>query len=127
MRPFIAVVEVRGGSRKAIQALNKISGECGALSERRNRVVHDPRLVNRDSQEVHRLDITARPKPHFGFEPESIDEQRKLYDQIYDVVTRFSKLRDQAIAEIESLPLEFQPQLAGVIELRDASVAQPSQ
>src|SRR5205823_2262222 len=96
--------------------------EIGALSESRNRAVHDPRLIDRDTNEVHRLDVTARPKPHFGFKPESIAEQERLHAQIYDLVTRFSKLRDAAITEIEALPPESLSPLRGIIELREASV-----
>jgi hypothetical protein len=126
MKAFIALVEIQGASAKTIRALNKIYGEMGALSEARNRAVHDPRLVDYDSKEVYRLDVTARPKPHFGFIPENLENRRAFHDQIYEATTRFSNLRDAAIAEIEALPLASRPPLLGIVELREASVIPPT-
>src|SRR5262245_32022742 len=72
MRAFIALVEVRGGSTDTLAALKKFSDKhVSGLVEPRNRAVHDPRMLDRDTGQVHRLDVTARPKVHFGFKAES--------------------------------------------------------
>ena len=104
MRAFIALVEVRGGSTETLAALKKFSDKhVSGLVEPRNRAVHDPRMLDRDTGQVHRLDVTARPKVHFGFKAESLDDQRKLHDRINDVITRFQRLRDVALAETDAI------------------------
>jgi hypothetical protein len=118
MRAFIALVELHGGSEATLACLRSFSGKVSALQEKRNRAVHDPRAVDKASGIVNRLEMTAKPKITFGFEPEPIEILRDLHADIYKAVTDFSKLRDAAIAEVEALPAETRPQLLSIVEVR---------
>jgi hypothetical protein len=120
MRAFIALVEVLGGNNGTISGLKKLNGEIlsGGLQEQRNRAVHDPRMLHKPSDDVHRLEVTAKPKVHFGFKPESVNDLRQTHERIYEAITKLIGLRDAAIAEIEALPPESRPLLMTIVELR---------
>lgn len=116
MKAFIALVELRGGKPETIAALRKLYSETlSPLSDRRNRSTHDARLVKKGTTEVVRLEITAKPKIHFGFIPEPVETLKRFHAEIGDAMMKLKRLRDQAIAEIEALPPESQPTLLEIM------------
>jgi hypothetical protein len=128
MKAFIALVELHGGSEATLVCLRRFSGNVlSSLQERRNRAVHDPRARDKGSALVHRLELTAKPKIKFGFEPEPLDDLSDLHKEIYTAVSDFSTLRDAAIAEIEALPAESRPKLLSIIEMREAPANPPGE
>jgi hypothetical protein len=120
-KAFTALLEVSGASKETITKLNRFR-DCtlSGLLEERNRAVHDPRMVDKATKEVHKFETVARSKIKFDFRPESPDELKRAHDLIWDAVSEFNRMRDAAIAEVEALPPESRPQLRGVVELRQA-------
>jgi hypothetical protein len=119
LRAFIALVEILGGSQATIDKLNKFQGQIGALTEKRNRMVHDPRMIKLATEETARLQITAKPKVHFGFLPEPEEEVMKVSNDLAFALRDFLALRDAAIAEIQALPAKSRPQLVEIIPAPD--------
>lgn len=116
---FKGLVQVRGGSQKSVDDINTFYGNISGLVERRNRVVHDTRFRQKDTLEVHRLEITAKGRAvQFGFTPENKDELQRTLTQISDRVREFVALRNKIIDEIEALPKEAQPILQEIIPVR---------
>lgn len=112
MNAFMALAELRGAKKETIDQVKTFKTKrIDPLSERRNRAVHDPRWLDENTETMHRLEITAKPSPHFEFVPESPDDLAKVHTLIHTTVTDFGALRDSVIAEIEALPAESRPPL----------------
>lgn len=118
LRAFIALVMVRNASKCTSDALNTFSGSISGLVEKRNRAIHDPRYRQKDSGEIHRLEITAKPKIQFGFIPESKEGLQETINKIYAKTEEFINLRDGALAEIDALPPEDQPILLEIVPVK---------
>lgn len=120
LKAFIALVTVLGGAKATIDKLNSFSGSISGLVEKRNRSVHDPRYRDANSDQMFRLQITARPKVHFGFVAEQKAELERLVAEISSRIDEFTKLRDEAIHEIASLPQESRPTLYRILPVNPA-------
>lgn len=103
MKAFTALAEILGASAARIAELNAIAGSIGGLYEKRNRIVHDPRLIKQATGTVQRLQITAKPKVHFGFIEETAAEVIKVAEDLAAKGKEFITLRDAVIAEIDAL------------------------
>ena len=117
LKAFIALAQLNGASDRIISELNSFVGSVGRLADRRNRYVHDPRYVRNTTGVVSRLEVTAKPKVHFGFIPEEVDTLKKVQQDISDAINEFVRLRKKVISTINALPLGSQPQLSQIISL----------
>jgi|ERR1700689_2134183 len=77
LRAFIALCELRGAKKKSVDSLKTYSGNIGGFIDKRNRAVHDPRMIEQTTGEVVRLEIIAKPKITFEFLPEEISGLEK--------------------------------------------------
>jgi hypothetical protein len=77
---------------------------AGPLQTKRNRVVHDTRMIKQSTQTIERLQITARSKLTFGFTPEPTAELCDLRREIEAMIYRFSSIHDRIVAVAEDLP-----------------------
>lgn len=102
MRAFIALAELLGAAADTVQKLKSLSGELGGLIEKRNRYVHDPRMIRPSDGVVARLQITAKPAVHFGFIDETANEVRAVGESIKSKGEEFIDLRDRAVAEVKA-------------------------
>ena len=127
MKAFIALVEVQGGTQKAVANLKKFYGNVSGLSETRNRRIHDPRYRDRTTGQIHRLEITAKPAVQFGFLPEPESEPEAIINEIYERGDEFIELRNSVISEIYALPPESQPSLLRIIALPKSPQDPPSE
>ncbi len=118
LKAFRALVMVRNGSQASVDSLNAFAGSISGLVERRNRSIHDPRYKQKDTAEIHRLEITAKPKVRFGFFPEPKEDLRRTLDQIYDKVAEFEAIRDRILDEIDKLPPESLPTLLQIYPVK---------
>ena len=122
MNAFVALAELRGAKESTVTEVKVFwNKRINPLVDQRNRAVHDPRMKHQASEEMHRLEITARPSSQFGFKPEPITTLQALHTKIHTTVSDFSNLRDRLIAEIEALPPESHPKLSAIIDLRPAA------
>lgn len=119
LKAFTGLCEVLGGSPDSIAKLNTFSGSLSGLIEWRNRLLHDPRMIKKRTRTVARLQITAKPKVHFGFIDESIADINKIIEKIGNSIKEFINLRDNIISEIESLTQKSPPQLSKIVPALD--------
>jgi hypothetical protein len=76
-------------SEKTIDKIGPLSGEIAGLQTKRNRALHDKRLVWRDTREVVRLQVTAEHKLQFGPQPETTQSLKDFAEQILAVRIKF--------------------------------------
>jgi hypothetical protein len=87
------------GVKKKNPDLEKLAKDTVALAERRNRVIHDPWLVQGERQPT-RLEATARKKLRYIVIPVSTSEIASLSREIIEHTVRFVELHDAVIAEL---------------------------
>ncbi|MSO70588.1 MAG: hypothetical protein EXQ88_00990 [Alphaproteobacteria bacterium] len=121
-KAFIALAEIRGAKEGTHRKLSKFYSETASgLSDRRNRCLHDPRMIDKKTSGVHRLEITAKPKLHFGFKPESTEDVKKLVSEIDAAVREFISIRNALFEELNALSPESQPKLSRITLVLDHS------
>jgi hypothetical protein len=119
LKAFIGLVEVMGGAQESIDKLNKFMADIGGLIEKRNRQVHDPRMVKKGTETVARLQITAKPKVHFGFIDEDLGEIQRTSELIKAKVWEFMALRTGILNELTALHEKSPAELLEIVPLRD--------
>jgi hypothetical protein len=118
MKAFTALAEVRGASDTTLSKLNTFAAKIGGLSEKRNRTVHDSRTVDKTTNKVFKLEITAKPKVHFGFKEEQVEDLKRIHNQIQTALREFIALRDGTLGEIRVLPEASRPKLRSISPVR---------
>src|SRR5215831_16587460 len=115
LKAFSGLLQVLGASEETVRKVNTLTGEVAGLLEKRNRIVHDARWVHQRTGETARLQITAKPKVHFGFVHETDEEVHAVADALAGKIREFIEIRDAAIDEIASLLEKSEPQLSEII------------
>jgi hypothetical protein len=98
---LISIARLRGVPDFEIAKLNKFKDRALGLSDRRNRVVHDPWLTAVDYRKkfeertgkTYRLQKTARAKLEYDYKPITIEELAALKDAIEAAITEFREIR----------------------------------
>jgi hypothetical protein len=97
-----ALVKLRGGSTGLIKKVNKFGTDTHGLNELRNRVVHDPWHVDRDTGEIKRLEVSAKGSLKLGYVAMPVAEIDHVVDLIHAHINRFDGMMKEIWAEIES-------------------------
>lgn len=116
LQALLSLVHIWRISDATEKELKAVDTEIGALTEKRNRTIHDKRMVLWHEDQVVRFSITARRKLTFGPIVEEIAELEKTREQIYDILRRFVKVRDKIMAEYAALLRKGKPQFPSVWE-----------
>ncbi len=103
-RALISLVHVRGGQPEIISKIHKFAEGAGGLSRRRNSYVHDSWALDETTCEVKRIHVTMEGAFSFGFTPTSVDELKRLFDDIQDGIRRFDQLRDEIFRSLPPWP-----------------------
>ncbi|WMT79587.1 hypothetical protein [Bradyrhizobium sp. Ash2021] len=103
-RVLISLIQVRGGSPDIITKVNKFAERAGGLARRRNAYVHDPWTIEEEGGGVHRIHVTMEGTFKFGFTPTSIEELKRLHDDIQDSILRFDQLREEVFRSLPPWP-----------------------
>jgi hypothetical protein len=123
-RVFISLVQVRGGKPDIIGKINKFAERAGALARRRNTFIHDTWAVDEATGEVKRIHVTMEGQFRFGFTPTSVDELKRLYDDIQDAIQRFDQLRVEVFQSLPPWPRTQFSQSRGIRSYpRDQNIA----
>lgn len=118
MRAFIALADINGASEKTVSELRTYYSKClSGLADKKKRQAHDPRMVQRGTGQVVRLETAAKPNVHFDFKPEDLEELAKLHNKIDEAVEKFIQLRNRVLDELNNLPPESRPQLKRIVDL----------
>jgi hypothetical protein len=117
MNAFVALSELCGAKQPTVDEIKTFwSVRINPLVDKRNRAVHDPRMQQHATGTTNRLQITAKPRSHFAFVPESISDLKTLHSKIYATVVDFIGLRWRVITEIRELPAASRPTLATIVD-----------
>jgi hypothetical protein len=103
-RALMALVEHAGGSDRLLKDLGSIAGRSEQLGEERNRIVHDPWMMNVTKHTSGKLRITAKKKLHFAYVAVPLAEIESSLDRIKTHLARFLKFEEALWAEIPTWP-----------------------
>ena len=104
LRALRALVRLYEISEPIQKTLGGFAGEAHALAEKRNRTIHDKRLMWAKSREVVRFQVTADTKLIFGPQAESIGALNEFTATIRSMMERFLRIRDEIENELRSSP-----------------------
>jgi hypothetical protein len=105
MNALIAILKTRGGFDKTIDALNSFhERRLRPLSRRRNRIIHDPWVLDIPRSVAHRMQITAEKRLVFGYVSDSTENVNTLADDIITAIERFAEI-------IKDVTFDMLPQL----------------
>jgi hypothetical protein len=104
LRLLITLVRVRGGTPAVIAKLNKFGASATRLSHRRNEFIHDSWAMDDATGEVKRIHVTMEGTFSFGFTPTSVEELKRLFNDIQNGIKRFDLLRDDVFQSLPPWP-----------------------
>ena len=115
-----SLVVARGGKKTAAK-LGTFAGSLSGLQTKRDRAVHDVRLMNTQSGKIDRLQITAQNKPEFGWKAETKETLQETQEKILEKIGEFTALFVEIGAELDSLRDEDRPPLPQIVSLNQGS------
>ncbi len=89
------------GVKKELRKLNKFAEATKSLAEKRNRVVHDPWLVDKYAPAM-RLEVTARKSLSFRMISVEMPELEKLSTDITQHTSLFEKIHASVLSELNT-------------------------
>lgn len=101
-----AILKRRGDLEPVIKALSKFNTEAGNALRRRNRAMHDGWIVDAETDEVMRYEITANRKLRLGYVGASTSDLMTLAQEILDLTESFEEAIRPALERFPRLPLE---------------------
>jgi hypothetical protein len=113
-RALNALVQVRGGERQMIGKITGFAERAGGLARRRNSYIHDTWVIEEEAGEVMRIHVTMEGEFKFGFTPTSVEEIKRLFDDIQDAIRRFDLLRDEIFRTLPPWPQKQFSQSHGI-------------
>lgn len=94
---YIAIAKFRGVGEDYLKILNKFADETRKLAEKRNRIVHDPWVIQHTPS---RYEVTARKNLRMGFVPNSIKDFADISHAITKHLDRLNELHEQICKEL---------------------------
>ncbi len=89
-------------SQPLLDELASLDGTARGLSETRNRMIHDKRMIWWKTKEVVRFQVTAKKELKFGPQPETIRELMEFRETVLKLFERFAKLSHKIRSETSS-------------------------
>jgi hypothetical protein len=87
-----------------LDELATLDGTARGLSDRRNRMIHDKRMIWWKTKEVVRFQVSAKKELTFGPQPETIAELMEFRDTVLKLFERFAILSQKIRNETLSSP-----------------------
>jgi hypothetical protein len=104
LRAVISLVQIRGGSQKLVDALNKFYADSEPLLRKRNRTIHDPWLSDTQTGATVRMEIAADKRLKYDFKPVKTEELISIQGELKAHHVRFERMMDDVLAEMPSWP-----------------------
>ena len=101
LKALIALARINGATTSADE-LASFYGEAGGLADRRNRLIHDKRLVNYHTKEVVRFGIATKKSLEFGSKLETIDELNTFAEKMKSMTEKFETIAEKVRKEIST-------------------------
>jgi len=108
------LVELRGGSKELLGAVNAFAREFTSLGAQRNRFVHDPYGIDERTLEVKRVVVTADKTLRMAIENVTLEEMDLLFGKIQRLLLDFDDLYQRMVAELPSWPRTQYEQSRGI-------------
>jgi hypothetical protein len=83
------LINLRGGSSDLIKRIRKFQGKCEGPSRARNRIVHDPLVLDADKKHFSVRRLSADRVLVLQDEPPSLDAMEKTVSDIIDLHNKF--------------------------------------
>jgi hypothetical protein len=100
LRALKALLELRGSAPELLKQLNKFTGDIVAPQEDRNRAVHDPWFVGKETKRVSQIrKAVIGNRTIYERLPVQLDELKATYVASKTVLVTFNALRNQILAE----------------------------
>jgi hypothetical protein len=103
-RCLLSLLKLRDAPATIVEAFNKITKDIEGLAGQRNRYVHDPLVIDRDADQVKRVEITANRILRFEFINEEVEKINQLASEIMVATGRFADLYARAVDESPPWP-----------------------
>jgi len=102
-RALIALVERNHGTEETLKKLKKFAVKVEGLGRQRNRIIHDPWMIDQTDESFGRLEVTADKKLVFEVRPQTPAEVLAIADAIREATEEFVKLRGEMANEFAAL------------------------
>lgn len=103
MHALLALAHLKGATASLVE-LRKFYTDMGGLAEKRNRLVHDKRLVNYHTEEVAIFTISAKHSLKFGIVQETTKELDGFAQTMKSMTKRFEAIAEKIRHEISKSP-----------------------
>jgi hypothetical protein len=88
-RALLALANLYNVNTSTIKSLSSILGQAQGLSEQRNRLIHDKRMVRHRNNEVIRFEVSAKKDLIFADVHEPISDLFKFMDSVESIIVKF--------------------------------------
>jgi hypothetical protein len=105
-------------SDEAIAELGRFYGKAGAFADKRNRSIHDKRLIQWNTKEVVRLEVSAKGTLTFEPIPETIDSLMKFASDIAKLQLWFIQIKESILSELRTGQHKMRAPLAHITQVR---------
>jgi hypothetical protein len=115
MRALISLVHFRKGNDNILRELATYMRAIEGLSRQRNRYIHDPATIGKESGKISRINVTADLRLDFGFKDVDLKEMARIFQKVRDAIKTFSTFRQRITPELPSWPrTQFEQSAQGV-------------
>jgi len=104
MRALISLVHYRGAKQELLTELNRFRHHIDGLGQQRNRFIHDPAGIDRETGEIKRVNVTAELQLDFSYHHVDYDKMASLHTEIKTAITQFRDLYKRVLDEVPPWP-----------------------
>ena len=106
-----------------MEELKSVLGRAAGLSETRNRLIHDKRLLKPSTGEVIRLEVSAKKDLIFAEQPESVGSLNKFGESVGKIIVEFDTVMQAIMGELNASGGKLRGKLPALIRLPRAGAA----
>jgi hypothetical protein len=101
---FSALLRIRDATDALMKKVGQFTKAANDLQRERNRIMHDPWVLDKETGVPHRFQITADPRPVFKYRAVPTADVLSIVDKIASLIDDFDNLiRQDVIGELGSL------------------------
>jgi hypothetical protein len=100
-KALMALLSLHEVDSRVIKALSSVLGQCSGLSEERNRLIHDKRLLSGlPGTKVIRFEVSAKNNLIFNSIPETINDLNSFCDKVERLIVSFDTVWSKIDAQL---------------------------
>jgi hypothetical protein len=113
-RCLLALLAYRNSPQALIDEFNSHASQAEKIARQRNRYIHDPFVVDEDSLQMKRIEVTADKQVKMGIVQAEITELSSLCDKIGTLLSEIDRLWARVLAEVPAWPRKQFSQSGGI-------------